>query len=73
MAAPTTANCAVVSDVISIILDGPIISTATPKIPSATPMSFPPVIRSSDNSVPAIKIVNSGVVALMIDARPEVI
>ena len=47
------------------------ISTATPDNPSATPNNFPTVMRSSDNRAPAINIVNNGVVALMMDARPE--
>ena len=72
MAAPTTASCAILSKFVSASTDGPI-NSMTPKSPIITPVNLAGVICSSDKNIPAISTVNSGVVALIIDASPDAI
>ena len=57
---------------ISVSDDGPI-NTITPNKPITTPAIFAGVMRSSVNKAPAISTVNKGVVALIIEAKPDVI
>ena len=72
MAAPITASCPIVEPVSPFNAAGPIRITV-PNNPIMTPVIFCFVIRSSTKTAPATNTVKNGVVALKMDANPELI